>query len=613
MTLDPEAESPRSGLAERQLASLRDLLRRDFLTGADWERALSETAQMAREALGAHTALVALYDQKTPADGPAREAGRWTALTHDGDAVAGETIRLVASLSILEQVRTSGAAALSLEEVPQLLRSKSATAHDLRSVLAVPIWFWGGEGARPADDGRPGRRFGGCLYADRRGGDRPFEMADVELVRDLAAVAERNLSLLRELGQVERQLSQARGEVELVRGAAAEEYRLAHYESRDPTFTAEVLEPLRRAARAGKVGVLLLGATGTGKTHLARAYHYESTRGCGPFVVLDCGQVTSAEALGAELFGFAKRSGFSAPAEGRLGKAELADGGTLFLDEIGALPIELQQRLLRLIQTGRFSPLGSSEEREVDVQIVAAANQDLDELIRQGRFREDLYWRLAEISVRVPALDRRRADIRGFADLFLRAARQRFRRPEIEGFAEDGYAVLIDHDWSVAGNLRGLEHAVNRSVLLAPAGAVRLQRSMLMLEPLRRAASVSADGGEGADPELAALLRRKIGEHHAVVARIAEDPEVVRAFAVQGATVPASTLRLRLRQLALDGELEAVRRKEKVDITAVRRALIRHGSAEEAAKALGISRDSLQWILRRAGLTVRKVIVEGRT
>jgi hypothetical protein len=257
MTLDPEAESPRSGLAERQLASLRGLLRRDFLTGADWGRALSETAQMAREALGAHTALVALYDQKTPADGPAREAGRWTALTHDGDAVAGETIRLVASLSILEQVRTSGAAALSLEEVPQLLRSKSATAHDLRSVLAVPIWFWGGEGARPADDGRPGRRFGGCLYADRRGGDRPFEMADVELVRDLAAVAERNLSLLRELGQVERQLSQARGEVELVRGAAAEEYRLAHYESRDPTFTAEVLEPrARRPRRQGRRAAL---------------------------------------------------------------------------------------------------------------------------------------------------------------------------------------------------------------------------------------------------------------------------------------------------------------------------------------------------------------------
>ncbi len=612
MSTESTEKTAAGGLAERQLASLRGLLRRDFLTGADWNQALSETAEMAREALGAHTALVALHDPAAVAAGSASEASGWTAHTHDGESVAGEAIRLVASLSVLEQVRTTGEATLSLEEVPHLLRTKSATAHDLRSVLAVPIWLWRGQRADGGDPGSPPRSFGGCLYADRRGTERAFELPDVELVRDLASIAERNLSLLRQLGRVERQLSQARGEVELVRGAAAEAYRLAHYESRDPVFTAEVLEPLRRAARAGKVGVLLLGPTGTGKTHLARAFHYESTRGCGPFVVLDCGQVTSAEGLGAELFGFAKRSGFSAPAEGRLGKAELATGGTLFLDEIGALSLELQQRLLRLIQTGRFSPLGSSEEREVDVQVVAAANQDLDELIRQGRFREDLYWRLAEITVRVPTLDRRRADIRGFADIFLRAARQRFQRPELEGFAEDSYSALIDRDWSVAGNLRGLEHAVNRSVLLAPAGTARLARSMLILEPQRLRMGGAETPAESPGSALAALLRRKIAEHHAVVARIAEDAEVVQAFAPQGATVPSSTLRLRLRQLGLEAELEAVRQDDRVDITAVRRALLRHGSAEEAAKTLGISRDSLQWILRRAGLTVRKVIAEGR-
>src|SRR5262249_35425080 len=144
-------------------------------------------------------------------------------------------------------------------------------------------------------------------------------------------------------------------------------------------------------------GLLLLGPTGSGKTYLAQAYHSESSRRNGPFVVLDCAQTLSPETLGPELFGYAKNSGYAnTPKAGLKGKAELAHHGTLFLDEIGALPSDLQQTLLRLVEEGVYSPLGSSENRRVDLQIIAASNEDLEALVHRGGFREDLYHRLRE-------------------------------------------------------------------------------------------------------------------------------------------------------------------------------------------------------------------------
>ena len=202
-------------------------------------------------------------------------------------------------------------------------------------------------------------------------------------------------------------------------------------------------------------------------------------------MVLDCSQVTSAETLAAELFGYAPRSGYAnAPLNGRPGKAQLADGGTLFIDEISSLPPELQQRLLRLIQTGRFSPLGSAEEQQVDLQILAASHRDLRRDVQEGLFREDLFWRLAEIIIELPPLSRRTADIPIFARRFLEQARTRYGRGDVAELTPRAMAALVKHDWARAGNLRGLEHTLNRTVLLAPAGLEQIDVQHLLLETI---------------------------------------------------------------------------------------------------------------------------------
>src|SRR5262249_42601794 len=158
-------------------------------------------------------------------------------------------------------------------------------------------------------------------------------------------LAQPTLNVLRTLADVRRDLQSSREELDRMRLQGAGAYRLGRYETRDPWFARNVIEPLSRVAESNKVNLLLLGPTGSGKTHLAEAYHFESPRRNGPFVVLDCAQVTSVETLSAELFGYAPDSGYvNAPRHGRRGKAEMADGGSLFVDEIATLPAELQQK-----------------------------------------------------------------------------------------------------------------------------------------------------------------------------------------------------------------------------------------------------------------------------
>jgi two-component system response regulator AtoC len=230
----------------------------------------------------------------------------------------------------------------------------------------------------------------------------------------------------------------------------------------------EVLRQLRKVAPQ-KTTVLVTGESGTGKELVARALHELSPRAAFPFVAVNCGAIPS-ELIESELFGHAKGA-FTDASRAKKGLVEEADGGTLFLDEIGELPLALQPKLLRFLEDEEVRPLGDVRARKVDVRVVAATGRDLRGAIAAGQFREDLFYRLEVVALRLPPLRERPGDIPVLAAHFL--ARHARLRPELAGMslsAEAGEALLA-HRWP--GNVRELEHAVERAVVLADGPVIR--------------------------------------------------------------------------------------------------------------------------------------------
>ncbi|WP_257458670.1 sigma-54-dependent transcriptional regulator [Archangium lipolyticum] len=227
-----------------------------------------------------------------------------------------------------------------------------------------------------------------------------------------------------------------------------------------PAFRA-MMDTLRQAAPSTAT-VLLLGESGTGKELAARALHEQSNRARGPFVAINCGALPES-ILEAELFGV-ERGAFTGAVARREGRFERASGGTLFLDEVGEMPLSAQVKLLRVLQEGELERLGGTQTVKVDVRIVAATNKDLQREVAEGRFREDLYYRLNVVEVRVPALASRREDIPLLADAFLRRFAAKNGKA-LRGFSPDAVSVLENYAWP--GNVRELEHAVERAVVLA--------------------------------------------------------------------------------------------------------------------------------------------------
>ena len=209
------------------------------------------------------------------------------------------------------------------------------------------------------------------------------------------------------------------------------------------------------------MSVLILGASGTGKEYVAHRIHDLSQRHDRPFFALDCGAIPR-DVAASEFFGHKKGAFTGADADKR-GAFEIANGGTLFLDEVGNLSYEVQVQLLRALQERRIRPVGGTKEIDIDIRLVCATNENLEEAVSEGRFREDLYHRINEFTIYMPKLSERGSDLFLFADLFIRHANEELNR-NVEGFDSGAAEMLASHSWP--GNLRELNNVVKRAVLL---------------------------------------------------------------------------------------------------------------------------------------------------
>ena len=294
---------------------------------------------------------------------------------------------------------------------------------------------------------------------------------------------------LLELGEANRALAQHRDGERRRRQELERQYDLRGVVFADPA-SERVVSLACHVARAD-VPVLIAGPNGAGKERIAEIIQANSSVREGPYVTLNCGALPS-ELIEAELFG-AEAGAYTGANKAREGKFEAADGGTLLLDEIGNLPPAGQMKLLRVLETGRFQRLGSNRERQVKVRVIAATNADIPAMIRAGTFREDLYYRLNVIELRVPPLAERRGDILPLAEHFLEGRRR---------LSDTARGALLRHAWP--GNVREMKNAIQRALLLGSADVIDAEELGLAASP---PAPRTHDGEPDRDAIEAALQR----------------------------------------------------------------------------------------------------------
>ena len=502
-----------------------------------------------------------LKPEKTDGETPA-EVGLKVrvARSFDREDIAVPTTRL--STGIARQVIDSGKSVLSVDagRDERFRDMKSVEDLRLRSVMCVPIDVEG--------------KTSGVLYIDNRLQHGAFAEDDLDLVTlfaDQAAIAIRNARLLAELRERNERLAQSSRKIQLLNEQLGRKVRdrdqelavvraeLGRERGRyDYTSIVGASEGMRQVFQKldriveSELPVMIHGDSGTGKELIARAIHYNGPRKDKAFVTENCAALPDT-LLESELFGHA-RGAFTGAHKTKKGLLEQADGGTLFLDEIGDMSPEMQKKLLRVLQEGEFRSLGSNQSVKVDVRVIAASHRNLEEMVRGGDFREDLYYRINVLAVQLPPLRERREDVPLLAEhLLARAAREANRPAPL--LPREVTAALVAYDWP--GNVRELENEMRRLVVMAE-DEVRLE---LLSPSVLERRSLRGPGG-----------------------------------------APAALLDAggNIREAVADLEIRSIE-------TALEQA---GGNKSRAAKTLGISRFALQRKLDKYGLGKKKASVE---